>query len=242
VCALSAHAQELNHVNDSIKPLIENPSIIDSEKVCGALTLQIDSLNSELENLRKENKANEAKCRQMENKIQSQQSEIQSKNNSIEKLETSYDKLQRKLVSMASNFLYIPYEQYSIDRIAIPAFELVRNTEYFDKYQNRLDMLKNYRNDVQELIDFLNSIKSEEKNEFSMAFDFMREDVGNNMLEKLKSLNVYNRYQSYNDWTNTYLGREIQNITKELEQSHKEYLNNLDIIQKRLTALLEAQY
>lgn len=51
-------------------------------------------------------------------------------------------KSDKALISMASNFIYIPYEAYSVDSIAIPAYESVQDlilklVMYLEAYNNQ---------------------------------------------------------------------------------------------------------
>ena len=61
-------------------------------------------------------------------------------------------KSDKALISMASNFIYIPYEAYSVDSIAIPAYESVQDLILKLQYEIRYQLLKNYKEDVSETV------------------------------------------------------------------------------------------
>ena len=61
----------------------------------------------------------------------------------------------KRLVNIASNFLYIPYEAYSIEKIAIPAFKAISSKELRRDHQIKYELLYNYRKDITDLLAFI---------------------------------------------------------------------------------------
>ncbi len=125
------------------------------------------------------------------------------------------DKCDKSLLIMASNFIYIPYEDYSINKIAIPAFESVQNESLKDKYNDRLLMLKSYQTDVKELATFLGNCKN-----VTTAL------MGGTKLRDLKGLAVYKRYEQYTDKT-AYLCKIIARIITALDKPSQAELNSI---------------
>ncbi|WP_300726128.1 hypothetical protein [uncultured Bacteroides sp.] len=111
----------------------------------------------------------------------------------------------KHLIDMAANFLFIPYEQYSIDQIAIPAFGFVQSEALRREYGDRLEILESYRKDLFMLAEFLKH----------PGLGMNKISAGSS-LDKLKRLSVYSRYHKY-DWLNgSYLYTKISEIEKKL--------------------------
>ena len=198
--------------------------------------LLIDSLekqNSALKDLLKGSQK-EADNRQMEISILKDKI-IELEETKIKRIEASNDSLQRWLVTVASNFLYIPYEGYSIEKIAIPAFLATKGTPAYQRSVDKLPLLQNYKDDMSSLIGFLRS--SEEEYAWCVG-EKMRADKANEQLDKLSLLPMYSRYSTYADWKNTFLGKEIISIQKLLKFPAKETPEQLSTIRKKLEKIL----
>jgi hypothetical protein len=223
--------------SDSIPPVESNQSIslpdsiVQKLKVSAQLT---DSLSKENAALKGLLRGSQMETVQKESEIAELKSQISNLQNvTIKCLESANDTLQSKLISMASNFLYIPYDAYSIDEIAIPAFKATNGSQAYYKYQNRLPLLINYRTDVQSLIKYL--IKAEE--DLAIGLTKMRNDKAVEHLSILEALPLYARYSSYNDWKNTYLGTQILEIQKQLKTPSEKTSTQLKNIQTKLENL-----
>lgn len=210
-------------ISDSIANLLKNN------------TLKLDSLineNTALKGLLKSaQKETEMKERDIIN-LQRKVDDLQ--NITIKRLEASNDTLQRRLISMASNFLYIPYDEYSIEEIALPAFLSTKGTPAYVRYQNRLPLLQNYKDDISSLITFL----TQAEKDLSIGFTRFREDKAKEHLSNIQTLPLYLRYSSYDDWKNTYLGTQICTIKKYLQTPTDGTSNQLKAIRTKLERLL----
>ena len=199
-------------------------------------TAQIDSLtraNSALKDLLRESQQEtDSKNREIANlnrKIENFQ------NITIKRLKASNDTLQRRLISMASNFLYIPYDEYSIEEIAIPAFLSTKDTPAYTRFQNRLPLLQNYKSDV---ISLVNSLSQMEK-DLEIGLTAMRNQKANEHLNNLRVSSTYLRYTSYDDWENTYLGEQLQSILGLLKSPTEQTSSKLKTIRINLEELLK---
>lgn len=105
------------------------------------------------------------------------------------------------LFNIASNFLYIPYEAYSVEKLAIPAFEAVTDKELKTQHSVNYVLLKSYQNDVKQLLDFITSAEKELGNPFAKNAD--------EQLRKLHNLPAYINYKQYSDWKGTWLGKRL---------------------------------
>lgn len=111
------------------------------------------------------------------------------------------------LVNIASNFLYIPYEAYS-DSIAILAFESVTDSDLKQEHKVRYNLLKDYRNDLHGLLEFLKQVDTKLRN------PFVRDAV--DLVNALHIQQFYLKYQLYDDWKCTYLGNKMVFIENQL--------------------------
>ncbi len=211
---------EANLPDGIVKLLAENSAQIDS--LIGA--------NSALKGLLRESQQEiEVKDREITN-LNIKIDDLQ--NTTIKRLEASNDTLQRRLISMASNFLYIPYDEYSIEEIAIPAFLSTKGTSAYTRYQNRLPLLQNYKSDIASLVESLTQIEKD------LEWGIVRNQKANEHLNNLKISPLYQRYSSYDDWENTYLGGQIQIICGLLKSPVEQTSSKLKNIRTNLERLL----
>ena len=71
------------------------------------------------------------------------------------------------LINVASNFIYIPYEAYSVKEIAIPAFQMVSDEGLKVKYKSRYELLLKYKEHIVEFISCLTEMKKVLSNPFA---------------------------------------------------------------------------
>lgn len=121
----------------------------------------------------------------------------------ITKLKSQLGKPDTLLVNMACNFLYIPYETYSVQEIAIPAADAVVSQELRSKRLVAFDLLRDYQVHVKQLADFIPTLKT------PLSNPFLPESKKTELIGKLHQLPVYKAYQAYNDWKATYLGKKM---------------------------------
>jgi hypothetical protein len=207
-------------------------SIIQKLKVSAQLADSLSKENAALKGLLRGSQMETAQKESEIAKLKSQISNLQ--NVTLKHFELANDTLQLKLISMASNFLYIPYEAYSIDEIAIPAFKATNGSKAYSKYQNRLPLLINYKTDVQSLIEYL----AKAEKDLSIGLTKLRNDKAVEHLNILEALPLYTRYSTYNDWKNTYLGTQIIEIQKQLKTPSEKTSTQLKNIRVKLENLL----
>ncbi|MBQ9418654.1 MAG: hypothetical protein IJU19_08765 [Bacteroidales bacterium] len=118
------------------------------------------------------------------------------------------------LFRMASNFIYIPYESYSIDKVAIPSYKAISDTTYKKRNIARLTLLEHYRSHTEELIRFLSSINPQNTRRTITGIT--------PHIDELHQLQCYTEYQQYDDWKHTDLGRRMLKIENILDRLKKE--------------------
>lgn len=133
-----------------------------------------------------------------------------STHKALVKAQEQFLKSEKALISMASNFIYIPYEAYSIDSIALRSFESVADKSLKEKYRIRYTLLKNYKQDIADFAAFLKLQQKElSKNPF-------RNDA-NDVISLLHQQPFYSTYQQYDDWASTFLGSKIAFVENQLK-------------------------
>lgn len=114
----------------------------------------------------------------------------------------------KRLVNIASNFLYIPYEAFSIEKIAIPAFKAISSKELRRDHQIKYELLYNYRKDITDLLAFIKYACTE------LQKPFVKD--ANEVLVQFRDRSFYLSYHKYPEWTDTYLGSKLSLIEKQL--------------------------
>lgn len=202
--------------------------------------IELASMKSEADRIIKEKEAEIDSLKlQNEERIQNLTSlfsaKIDSLNNVIKAKDLEMEDLQLSLISAASNFLYLPFDQYSITEIVDPAFEAVKgNTALYTRYRNRLVLLDNYEKHSKELINFLKNHENDEVN------IFRAEEWAKSTKNEFNALSVVSAYKTYDDWPETYLGKIITDIDSSLSSGNpseekvratfkakREYLENM---------------
>ncbi len=208
---------------DSIEALLNN-----NKATIDSLVNANNALKGSLIDSQKETESKNRDISNLQHKID----ELQ--NITIKRLEASNDTLQRRLISMASNFLYIPYDEYSIQEIAIPAFLSTKGTPAYARYQNRLPLLQNYKSDIESLV---NSLSQMEK-DMEVGLTEYRNKKATEHLNNLQATPLYQRYTSYDDWENTYLGEQIRMVYTMLKSPSVDTSSKLKKIRTNLEGLL----
>lgn len=179
------------------------------------------------------NKVNQSVCE----RINSLKQEIASLNTQFTKLHDDYVVSNKKLANIASNFLFIAYEAYSVDNIAIPAFEAITIPSLREKNEIKYNLLKRYQQDIQSLLNFLNEVKAEYKNN---PFASKSSDVKNTFIQKLRNQDFYKNYEKYDRWRETYLGKQIVKVENVLNNSGGSKKPNFDSIENELKNCLKS--
>ena len=206
-----------------------------------SVSISVDNL-SRLENEKKEAVKNNKDLQQAYLQLQKQNSAMTSELNKIRTeytaLKTNYDAVVKsqeiantKLVNVASNFLYIPYEAYSIENIAIPAFNAVTDEQLRNKHQIRLVLLQNYQQDIRDLLLFISDIEKELSNRFAKDLKVLD--------QRFLNTDFYHRYNQYDQWKNTYLGKKINYIDVKMKSYNGTNKPDFTSIKKELNQCLE---
>ena len=148
--------------------------------------------------------------------------------------------MQIELVKMASNFLFVPYDKYAIEKIAIPAYEHSKGTPMYEKNNIRLKCLQEYRNDIQSLVDFMKQLKKTMFNGLDGARTKAKQKI-----PELEALEVYKRYDAYRkqyDDTGMFLWKKMSSIRSTLNRTDKNAYSDFKNIQQELEELLKDQW
>ena len=139
--------------------------------------------------------------------------------NTVNGLKKQLLKADTCLISVASNFIYIPYEAYSVKEIAIPAFQMVSDGELKVKYKSRYELLLKYKEHIVEFISCLTEMKKVLSNPFAKD--------ANDAINVLHAKRFYVVYQAFEGWESTFLGSRIMAIEKQLK-GYKGTANKVD--------------
>lgn len=185
---------------------------------------QADELKSQIKNLN--------------DRISNLESENNSLKQTIKDFEDIEEKYNRDLISGATYYLFIPYEEYIINGktmipikdIVIRNFKKAEGSKAYEERKNRLPLLENYKSDIDTIKAFLGNVKKEY---FGIA-DLQSRAKAPEKLKELKELVVYKRYQTYPDWKATYLGGKIVKIEAILNRPSAQTYSELMKVKEEL--------
>lgn len=160
-------------------------------------------------------------------KMRMDSSALQEENEEYKKKLYNADKV---LVSTASNSLYLPYEAYTVEKIAIRAFETINDDKLRQKHELQYRMLKNYQSDIRNILSYLQQAKEKLSNPFEL-----KGTGAASLLQNFKQETFYVTYSEYSDWAQTYLGKIILRIENQLKNNKA----NFDDIIKELEKCLK---
>lgn len=133
--------------------------------------------------------------------LQTARTECATFKHKCDELQQAQRKANVCLFNIASNFLYIPYEAYSVEKLAIPAFEAVTDKDLTTQHSVNYVLLKSYQADVEGLLSFITSVEKDLGKPFSRNAD--------DQLRNLHNLPAYINYKQYTDWKGTWLGKKL---------------------------------
>lgn len=146
------------------------------------------------------------------------------------------ESVEKSLISMASNFLYVPYEAYGVEEIAIKAFESIQNTKLKQEYNQRYVLLKNYQNHLREFKAYLERVQKACKGVFQATatefIDSSDPSVSSELI--LRKQPFYLEYIKYNEYKDTFIGGLIQKTESILKAHTKQNRANVQGVIKEI--------
>ena len=142
------------------------------------------------------------------------------------KLREHIKKVDTVLINIVSNFLYIPFEAYSIQKIAIPAFKIISDSSLIHKHQIKFGLLVRYQVHVNNMRDYLTLMQTD------LMKPFSKRDLAMQWLNTFKEQAFYRDYCRYDDFKSTYLGKLFNEVESRLNHFDGETnkVNFIDII------------
>lgn len=228
--AISGYAQVFGPSKEKIDQL---------EKAIEECHKSINTIKSEVEEkegTQKELQAQLEGKRQEEERLQKQIDEIntiikylegnpdENANKKIkhQELTEELSNLKNKMAELSTNFLFTPYEEYCIDVVAIPDFQMGKGSLYYTEHSYRGDMLRHYKQDWGKVKEFL------EANKYTTV------STAGEVKLKLQNLPTYLQYAGgknpktekiipgYGEgWEQTYLGKIMSGLLKVLSDTRK---------------------
>lgn len=122
--------------NDTIPSVSKTDSILVSISIndLNSLKSENDSLKLQLTEKNEKYQKLLVESDECKNELSNLERNINLLISDTTKLHMAQREADRRLVNIASNFLYIPYEAYSIEKIAIPAFRAIADAELKDAH------------------------------------------------------------------------------------------------------------
>ncbi len=202
-----------------------------------ALKVERDTLSSQYSALEKEYqklKEDTVNYKDELRKLQQDVNQLKADTTTLYKQQREADK---RLINIASNFLYIPYEDYSINEIAIPAFEAVTGEKWKQKYKVRYDLLCSFKKDIEDVMAFMEYVNSEN----GLGGHFGKHDTKTAaaLREELHNKPFYQSYTNYKDWKETFLGIILVDIDNQLANYGQTNKVDFDKIKATLQACLD---
>lgn len=162
---------------------------------------------------------------------------LEKKKNKAEQHALSVEK---SLISMASNFLYVPYEAYGVEEIAVKAFESIQDSKLKQEYNQRYVLLKNYQNHLRDFKSYLERVQKACNGVFqATATEFIdTTDPSVSPELVLHKQPFYLEYKKYSEWKDTFIGGLIQKTetilrahTKQNRANVQEIIHSIDSTQ-----------
>ncbi len=166
---------------------------------------QVEELQMELKTLKTSHADDSLKLAELD-LIKVQKIELEKAH---EKLEAKYMDAERYLADITSNFLYIPYDAFSVEKVAIKAYEVVTDESLKKEHNIKYRLLKSYQQDIKDLILFMNACHAAFENPFKSSTE--------SDLQALYTNQVYKSYNEYKYWKFTYIGKKLLLIESRLK-------------------------
>lgn len=167
--------------------------------------------------------------RDVEVKLNIAEREKESLDRKAKEAEKHAESVEKSLISMASNFLYVPYEAYGVEEIAVKAFESIQNSKLKQEYNQRYILLKNYQNHLREFKAYLERVQKACKAPFQATatefIDSTDPKVSSELI--LKKQPFYLEYSKYNEYKDTFIGGLIQKTESILKAHTKQNKANV---------------
>lgn len=135
--------------------------------------------------------------------------DIKDMDAAIKNLKDEIDSNSGNFIVIATNFLYVPYNQDNVS-VALATYELAKESDLYDKYIIRNDLLKYYASDTETLKNFLQEVT---KNKITM----LQLGAISKAFNELDPVKDYPKYG--NGWEELYLGSIINDINAALKKA-----------------------
>jgi hypothetical protein len=171
---------------------------------------------------------------EMVDSIKMLQRQLLEKNNEIEQYKLNNKALEAQIgredtciVNLSTNYLFIPYEDYSVENSAVPAIDNVYNKTLLEKQSVRINLLKNYKQHVQQFRDFLIRMNVECKKKFR--------DINKDFITPFTSQPFFIEYKKFDKHESMYLWKFYVEVLKRFKSYTNENNPKFDDIIKELT-------
>lgn len=220
--SVSAQNEVKNDTDTTQTVIVSEPQVVVSEKTTE------EKLQEAIQTI-EEQKKHLLELRDVEVKLKIAEKDKESLDRKVKEAEKHAESVEKSLISMASNFLYVPYEAYGVEEIAIKAFESIQNTKLKQEYNQRYILLKNYQNHLREFKAYLERVQKACKAPFQATatefIDSIDPKVSSDLI--LKKQPFYLEYIKYNEYKDTFIGGLIQKTESILKAHTKQNKANV---------------
>ena len=219
---VSAQNEVINDTDTTQTVIVSEPQVVVTEKTTE------EKLQEALQTI-EDQKKHLLELRDIEVKLNVANRDKESLDRKAKEAEKHAESVEKSLISMASNFLYVPYEAYGVEEIAIKAFESIQNTKLKQEYNQRYILLKNYQNHLREFKAYLERVQKACKAPFQATatefIDSTDPKVSPELI--LKKQPFYLEYSKYNEYRDTFIGGLIQKTESILKAHTKQNKANV---------------
>ena len=181
------------------------------------LTLKLEAANATID----KQKERLLKLQDIETKLSIAQNENSHLKKELETVKKQVKSVENNLLVVAANFLFIPYEAYGVEEIALKAFESIEDYSLKQENQQTYLLLKQYQNHLKEFKLYLQRVQKECNGIFqATATEFIdSKDPSINPDLILTKQQFYQDYIKFEGYQNTFIGGLIQK-TQEILRAH----------------------
>lgn len=224
VCASTFEVFAQNNPTEHSGRVVSDSIIVDTIKSkpnsmisLNDLTVKLEEANATIE----KQKARLLKLQDIETKLSIAQNENLILKKELETATTHAKSVENNLIILASNFLYIPYEAFGVEEIAIKAFESIKDYTLKQENQQCYLLLKQYQNHLKEFKLYLQRVQKECNGIFQATatefIDSKDPSISPDLI--LTEQQFYQDYIKFEGYQNTFIGGLIQK-TEEILRAH----------------------
>lgn len=146
-------------------------------------------------------------------------------------------RLEEELTKLITNNLYIPFDAYNVEEGATPMISIITTESILKEEAAAFELMRNFRADIDSTIVFIEQFNNDQK-AFRIPVNIPQ--YKDEYIKKLKDSEFFKRYQTYEDWENTWLGIRIKAImTRIIDAEAKKSRPEFNDIKEELSTVMK---